>query len=236
MIKIENVTTAGWEPAIRGMRNPMNSWDKSDSIYCDYMESCDICKLFNSGDGCLGGKGIETKNGVMKIGQCDHDLMMRLRNAGTDHRKFMRMIGIYMDITAPTFWWAEFDTYKVGTVRDSCSKMHHIHVEEIIPDSFSHEGIDEVGGYAVQVFEDTVSGCEWLRKMFNETHEKKYWRALIELLPEGFHLRATVYFSYENAANMHRGRHNHKLTEWHVFDHALQGLPYSELITGEEKE
>lgn len=228
MIKIENTETFGWEPALRGMRNPMNSWDKADSKYCFLADEndCKHCRLKDTQD---------CSEGAFVIGKNDHDLAMRLRNAGKDHRKFLRMITVYADITAPQVWWHEFDTYKVGTVRNSCSKMHTIHVLPFDVSQFSHEGIDEVGGRVSSVFEEVIEACEHLRHMFNATHEKKYWRALIELLPESFNMRATVLLNYEVLANMYGARKNHKLLEWRQFCEWVESLPYSELITGKEK-
>ena len=222
MIKIEKTEVVGWEAAIRGMRNPMNSWDKSDSrevTVADYMSSLTPWDLKNS----------------YVIGPNDHELMMKLRNAGTDHRKFMRMIVVYADITAMQPWWSEFDTYKVGSVRNSCSKMHKIHVKEFAEDDFEHKGIDECGDFTKNVFKVVVEQCEVLRQKFNVTQDKKYWRALIELLPEGYRMRATVMLSYEVLANIYKSRKNHKLDEWQDFCNWIESLPYSELITGEEK-
>lgn len=231
MIKIEKTEVAGWEHAIRGMRNPMNSWDKSDSDICkkelcDYETDCTYCESFVSEDGdyfycadCL-------------VGPNDLELMNKLTKAGTDHRKFMRMIVVYADVTAGHTWWAEYDTYKVGTVRNSCSKMHKIHVKEFVADDFDHEGIDEVDGRTRLHFANTLIELEWLRNKFNETGEKKYWRALIEMLPMGYHLRATVMLNYEVLANMYHSRRFHKLDEWREFCKWIESLPYSELITG----
>ena len=222
MIKLEKTGVVGWEAAIRGMRNPMNSWDKSDSrevTVADYMSSLTPWDLINS----------------HVIGPNDHELMMKLRNAGTDHRKFMRMIMVYADITAMQPWWSEFDTYKVGTVRNSCSKMHKIHVKEFTEDDFEHKGIDECGDFTKNVFKVVVEQCEVLRQKFNATQEKRYWRALIELLPEGYRMRATVMLNYEVLANIYKSRKNHKLDEWRDLCKWIESLPYSELITGEEK-
>lgn len=206
MIKIENINVYGWEPAIRGMRNPMNSWDKYDTI-------------FDGNKWCLG--------------ENDLKLMQSLSKAGTDHSKFLRMIVVTMDITAPQFWWAEADTYKVGTVRNSCSKMHRIHSKEFSHNDFSHEGIYEIP-YAKDVFINVRSVCERLRKDFNETGNKKYWRALIELLPEGYNMRATVQLNYQVLKNMYWARRNHKLDCWVDFCKWIETLPYAkELICGE---
>lgn len=187
MIKFETNDVWGFEWAFKGMRNPMNSWDKSDSDW-----------LFQ------------------EIGENDLALARKLINAGSEHRKFLRQIYVSVDITAPMFWWAEYDTYKVGTVRNSCSKMHKIHVKPFEYDDFSHEGIDECGDFVKDVFKVIIEQCEVLRKKFNATQEKKYWRALIEMLPESYNMRATVTMTYENIYTMRRQRKGHKLDEWSV--------------------
>lgn len=207
MIEVSNVEVFGWEAAIRGMRNPKNSWNKMDSYFTDH--------------GC-------------SIGDNDHDLMMRLVKGGPVHAKYRRMIVVYADITCHHAWWAEFDTYKVGTVRNSCSKMHKIHVKPFEHEDFSFEGISDVGGVAVETFEKVGHTLEWLRVQFNETQEKKYWRAMIELLPMGYNIKATVMLNYEVLANIYKWRENHKLQEWRDFCAWIKTLPYSELITGEE--
>lgn len=233
MIKFENTEVFGWEHAIRGMRNPMNSWDKSDSYYLAACptDDCNEC-------GYLGNACIDRKMGYF-IGDNDLNLMKKLVKAGTVHSKFMRMLICVTDVIAPQFWWGEFDTYKVGTVRNSCSKMHKIHVKEFVRDDFSHEGIDEVGGITKQQFKDTINVLEWLRLKFNETGEKKYWRAIIEMLPSGYNMRATVMLNYEVLRNIYKpdSRQHHKLLEWNVdcegsFCQWIKSLPYSELITG----
>lgn len=213
MIRIENVVlpSAGqWEAVIRGMRNPKNSWEKSDS-----KQEAGACQ--------------------MEIGPNDHKLMMSLAKGGAVHAKYRRMVPVYADITCNHTWWAEFDTYKVGTVRNSCSKMHKIHVKEFRPEDFSHEGIDEVGGIAAEQFQNTLNVLEWLRRQFNETQEKKYWRAIIELLPMGFNLKATVFLNYEVLHNIYHSRKGHKMFEWRDFCAWIETLPYSELITVETK-
>ena len=223
MIKIEHVVLVSPEQmefVIEGMRNPLNSWDKSDS-YMNYDVTWD--EKTNS----------EIHIPYYRIGAADVSLMRRLSNAGRDHRKFMRMIPVYARITAGHTWWAEFDTYKVGTVRNSCSKMHKIHVAGFERDEFDHEGIDEVGGRAVGAFEKVRETLIWLSKMFNETKEKKYWRAIIELLPMGFHLTANVEVDYEVLANIYHSRRNHKLGEWKTVCEWIESLPHSETITGE---
>lgn len=216
MIKIENVQVVGWEPAIRGMRNPKNSWHLMDSQYSD---DCEFCGA-----------------GEYLVGENDHDLMMRLAKGGPVHAKYRRMIVVYADITCHHTWWAEFDTYKVGTVRNSCSKMHKIHVKEFVKEDFSTEGIDECGGRTLEVFEMVKDELERLRVLFNETQEKKYWRAIIELLPMGFNIKATVMMSYEVLANIYRWRDHHKVFEWTELCRWIDTLPYSEIITGKKGE
>lgn len=217
MINISNIETYGWEAAVRGMRNPLNSWAKSDSKW----EWVEDESPINPND-----------EGIMYIvGDQDFKLMKSLVKSGSDHSKFLRMIGISMDIVSHQVWWAEFDTYKVGTVRDSCSKMHTIHIKSFEPDDFSHEGIDEVGGTTKAQFMNTLAELEHLRVMFNKTKEKKYWRAIIELLPSGYNMRATVTLNYAVARNQYHARKNHKLDEWHDYCDIMKNLPYSELIT-----
>ena len=208
MIKVENIDIYGFDAAIRGMRNPMNSWSKSDSEYVVNWVSEEMVQM------------------NYEVGANDLDLMQRLYRAGTEHRKYLRMINVTMDITCHHTWWGEFDTYKVGTVRNSCSKMHKIHVKEFTYDDFSHEGIDECGEDVQSVFRIVVNELEYLRKMFNETHDKKYWRAIIELLPMGYNIKATVQMNYEVVFNIIRQREHHKLDEWVQFVDILKGLPY----------
>jgi hypothetical protein len=220
MIKIENTEVYGFEAAIRGMRNPMNSWDKSDSNWYEKLEFCRVpiktCKEI----------------GGYCIGDNDWKLMKQLAKAGSVHAKYRRMITVTCDITAPMFWWAEYDTYKVGTVRNSCSKMHKIHSVELLNEDFSCEGCKEVGSWATLCFVTVQNTCNKLREKYNETKEKKYWRALIELLPESYNQRATVQLNYEVLAGIYRWRKDHKLDEWHTFCKWVESLPYSEIITG----
>lgn len=197
-MKITEIEVTGWNAAIRGMRNPKESWKKIDS---------------------------QGEN----VGQADMKLMTDLAKAGGCHRKYMRMINVTMDITAMQPWWSEFDTYKVGTVRNSCSKMHKIHTKNFSHDDFETYGIDAVP-YASDTLLRVAETCQRLRDDFNRTGEKKYWRALIELLPEGYMLTATVQLNYEVLANMYRWRHNHKLKEWHTFCEMIEHLPNSEII------
>ena len=215
MIKLEKSEVMGWEHVIRGMRNPKNSWEKSDSL----MSTASI------------------EEGWAELGHNDYDLMTRLRNAGTDHRKFMRMITVYVDITAPLYWWKEFDTYKVGTVANSCSTMHKIHTKEFTSGDFSHEHLFNSlgnGMYKDQLLL-TIGCLNYARKLFLETKDKKYWWQMIQLLPSSYNQKRTVMLNYEVLANMYKSRKNHKLDEWREFCEWIESLPYSELITGEER-
>ena len=215
MIEFENVEVFGWEASIRGLRSPMNSWDKSDSRYVTEYDE--------------GGFDAE----FYKIGDNDLDLMKKLIAAGSDHSKFMRMINVTCDITAPLYWWKEFDTYKVGTVRNSCSTMHKIHEKEFTLDDFSFEDFEVEDGeiFLSDCFTNVVADCEMLRKKFVETGDKKYWRGIIQLLPESYNQRATVQLNYAVLRNMYHSRKNHKLDCWRTFCNWIESLPYSELIT-----
>lgn len=238
MLKIENTEVMGWEHAIRGMRNPMNSWEKSDSEWYSI-------GIPTSNPAAINDKYLSQK---YCLGDNDLDLMKRLRNAGTDHRKFMRMITVYLDITAPLYWWKEFDTYKVGTVANSCSTMHKIHDKEFTFDDFSHDHLDGVSRdmflqndkdqpYFFCSFEDMlyiqVEALNKARNLYLETKDKKYWWQMIQLLPTSYNQKRTVMLNYEVLANIYKSRKNHKLDEWHTFCDWLKSLPYSELITGE---
>ena len=255
MIKIENTEVVGWEHAIRGMRNPMNSWDKSDS---EFVRDPDY--------GCSGNCPCEDINGHCDccfIGSNDLDLMKRLRNAGTDHRKFMRMITVYVDITAPLYWWKEFKTYRAGRrfgddepdiidagyfecdiETNSCSTMHKIHDKEFTIDDFSHEHLfDRYGDpsmnlnygykYPKAVMQDLIDILNNYRFWYNETKDKKYWWQMIQLLPSSYNQKRTVMLNYEVLANIYKSRKNHKLDEWKDFCKWIESLPYSELITGD---
>lgn len=253
MIKLENTDAIGWEAAIRGMRNPMNSWKKSDSeLGCEevtgshrFCRECDDSIYIHDARSC--GRG-NTPGFV--LGLNDYDLITRLRNAGTDHRKFMRMITVYVDITAPLYWWKEFDTYKVGTVANSCSTMHKIADRGFTLEDFSCEHLMEWEDYESEVKElkpnrlcnfkfylmDTISALNNARDLYLETKDKKYWWQMIQLLPSSYNQKRTVMLNYEVLANMHKSRKNHKLDEWHVFCDWIETLPYSELITGNKRE
>lgn len=228
MLKIEKTVTPSpeqWEIVIEGMRNPMNSWDKIDTYWTD-----DPSLLI--GRDVIGYDG----EGWSVLGKNDLALMTKLAKGGSVHAKYRRMLPVWVTLTAPTFWWVEFDTYKVGTVRNSCSKMHKIHVKEFAANDFSIEGIAECGGRTTEVFVAVLNELERLRILFNETHDKKYWRALIELLPHGYNMKATIMLNYEVLSQMYYWRRNHKLDEWHTFCDWIETLPYSELITGVQNE
>lgn len=215
MIKFENTATYGLEAAIRGMRNPMNSWEKSDSKFTHFAEH---------------------------MGKDDLKLMKQLIKAGPDHSKFMRMINVTVDITAPLYWWKEFDTYKVGTVRNSCSTMHKIHAKEFELDDFSHDKLGEFDWYdtegngctwsMINQLKAVISSLNWCREKYLNTKDKIYWYQMIQLLPSSYNQRATVQLNYAILRNMYHGRENHKLDEWREgFCNWVKRLPYSELIT-----
>lgn len=245
MLKIENTEVFGWDAAIRGMRNPKNSWEKSDSQFvrdpdygcfgacpCAELVDCDCCH----------------------VGPNDLKLMTTLRNAGTDHRKFMRMITVYLDITAPLYWWKEFDTYKVGTVANSCSTMHKIAAKEFTLDDFSHEHLVddldvriEIGGTdhrdtgPMEVLGMTIDVLNHYREKYlaaTKTEEytglpaKDIWWQMIQLLPSSYNQKRTVMLNYEVLANIYKSRRHHKLDEWHTLCDRIESLPYSALITG----
>ena len=236
MLKIENVDVIGWEAAIRGMRNPMNSWGKCDTTW----------RTKFSDDRSLITPYKYMSDSILDIGPNDLDLMNRLRNSGTDHRKFMRMITVYLDITAPLYWWKEFDTYKVGTVANSCSTMHKIADKEFTLNDFSCEHLfDRYGDpsmnlnyaykYPKAVMYDLIDILNNYRFWYNETKDKKYWWQIIQLLPSSYNQRRTIMLNYEVLTNIYKSRRNHKLDEWHTFCDWIEDLPYSELITGEKK-
>lgn len=258
MLKIEHAEVVGWKAAIRGMRNPLESWARSDSEYkCPYREpGAPICS------NC-------TEN--ICLGTNDYDLMTRLREAGTDHRKFMRFLDVYVDITAPLYWWKEFKTYRAGRAfgddepdicpipdeyleldieMNSCSTMHKIHSKEFALDDFSCEHLSECDGEYVDILsvdpysmpamqssdilKTVIEGLNYFRRLYLETKDKKYWWQMIQLLPSSYNQKRTLKLTYEVLANMYKSRRNHKLDEWHTFCDWIESLPYSELITGSE--
>lgn len=224
MIKIENVETYGWEAAIRGMRNPLNSWDKSDSFYgCvqdNEIRECDDCDI-----------PCELRYHEYLTNDNDYSLMMKLAKAGSEHAKYRRMITVTCDVVAPLYWWKECDTYKVGTVANSCSTMHRIHTKEFTLDDFSHEHLYPL---SVDVLNTTIKALNIHRLIYLETKEKNAWWQLIQLLPSSYNQRRTLQLNYEVLANMYRQRKSHKLDEWVDFCKWIETLPYSELITLEE--
>lgn len=225
MIKLEHVVLASPEQMkfiIEGMRNPMNSWEKSDSYfderYCDICEHRD-CEC-NPEKPCFN----------VCIGENDRSLMQRLSKAGTDHRKFMRMMPVYVRITAPLYWWKEFDTYKVGTVANSCSTMHKIHDKEFTLDDFSHEHLNTHN--SLYALGDIIKILNSAREYFLDTNEKTEWWHMIQLLPNSYNQTRNVMINYEVLANIYKYRKNHKLDEWRELCKWVETLPYSELIVG----
>ena len=217
MIKLEHTATFNWEGAIRGMRNPMNSWDKSDSFVGCGTDEYPYC-------------GLDCRHEChFVVGEDDLSLMKKLAKAGSDHRKFMRQIFVSVDITAPLYWWKEFDTYKVGTVANSTSTMHTIHKKEFEMSDFGTDHLTEAG---VALLDHIISFLEDWRATFNETKDKGAWYDIISLLPSGYLQKRTVTMTYENLVKMYHARKNHKLDEWHTFCDWIKGLPYSEIITG----
>lgn len=218
MIRIENVETYGWKAALRGMRNPKNSWDRSDTEYIN-----NPYRL------------------IEKIGEKDLELAQRLADAGPVHGKFMRMITVTCDITAPRYWWIEFDTYKVGTVSDSCSTMHKITERDLTLDDFSHEHLDSYGVGMLESTINEINRCRYFYTYFDEccgkfgerpVDRKQYWWQMIQLLPGSYNQKRTVQMNYAVLKNMYQYRKDHKLDEWRDFCAWIEGLPYSELITG----
>jgi hypothetical protein len=257
MIKIENVMTVGWEPAIRGARNPMNSWEKSDSLFLNYYdeETNSIVAYdlsHNTAEIDSWTNSIAWTEAGVKIGPNDLKLLTNLAKAGSDEAKFRRMIVVYLDVTAPMYWWKECDTYKVGTVRNSCSTMHKIHAKEFTLDDFSWEqllnnGNDLFnyefgkGNYATQIqplqflTNFIIPSLNECRNLYLKTKDKKYWWQMIQLLPSSYNQRATFMLNYEVLANMYHARKNHKLDEWRTFCKWIETLPYAEeLIIGGE--
>lgn len=228
MLKIENVKVEGFEAAVRGMRNPMNSWDKSDSFYTHVVDT---------------ETGMQVDDQFF-VGENDLDLMKRLAASGSDHAKFRRMIVVTMDITAPLYWWKEFDTYKVGTVANSCSTMHKIHDKKFTLEDFSCEHLASNGVIdenrksnnwdAYGCLLHTIDVLNYFRESYLKNHDKRYWWQMIQLLPSSYNQRRTVMVNYEVLHNIYHARNNHKLDEWHVLCDQIEDLPYSEVITGRE--
>lgn len=222
MIKIEQVAVWGFEHAIRGMRNPMNSWDKSDSFLCDGV-GCffEDCPKFDKIKG-----GCDSEHEFI-FGKADLDLMNRLSKAGQPHRKFLRQIFVSVDITAPLYWWKEFDTYKVGTTANSQSTMHKITSKEFTVDDFSH---DHMYDGALDALSDLILELNYDREQFLETKDKRFWYNIIQLLPSSYNQKRTVTMTYENLLNMLEYRKNHKLDEWRFFCEWILTLPLHEVL------
>lgn len=210
MIFVENQEVWGFEHAIRGMRNPLNSWDRSDSYEecADAFENCGDCRI-----------------GEFVVGEDDLALMKQLCKAGTEHRKFMRQIFVSMDITAPLYWWKEFDTYKVGTVSNSCSTMHTLHKRDLDINDFS---VESLGAAQKHTISKLIEEMNVLRREYVDTGDKRYWRMMIQMLPESYNQRRTITMNYENVLSMIRQRKNHRLSEWRCFCNILSNLPYVE--------
>ena len=218
MLTLCNAEVVGWEHAIRGMRNPKNSWDISDSKFIPWDTS------------------------VVDIGENDHKLMMSLAKGGPVHAKYRRMITVYVDITAPLYWWKEFDTYKVGTVANSCSTMHKIHAKEFTAEDFSCEHLfDDVEGidtkdWYYDTFLSVIDSLNTAREAYLASREKRYWWQMIQLLPSSYNQTRTVMLNYEVLVGIYRWRRNHKLDEWHTFCDWIESLPYSEIIIGDDND
>lgn len=235
MIKIENVNVYGWEPAIRGMRNPMNSWQKSDSCECsikemEYSKCLTSCTNSEIPEKCKNCKGVY-------LGGNDLQLMKTLSKAGNDHAKFLRMIVVTMDITAPLYWWKEYDTYKVGTVANSCSTMHKIHDKRFEREDFSIEHIENCAypkcelnpngeAHWMVCMDNVIASLNVARELFLQTGDKKYWWQMIQLLPSSYNQKRTIQLNYQVLKNMYFARKNHKLDEWHTFCEEIEKLPY----------
>lgn len=256
MIRLEHTVLPSPEQmefVIEGMRNPMNSWDKSDSGYQCVCCSNEICKAECTGD------DLCPRNWKYRLGYKDHSLMFKLAKFGTDHRKYLRMMPVYVRITAPLYWWKEFDTYKVGTVANSCSTMHKITEKEFNRSDFSHEHIfkspnvysgawdmetsnmffsvniqDGIYFSSEDILDFTIQALNYYRKKYIETKDKKYWWQLIQLLPSSYNQTRNSMLNYEVLANIYKSRQNHKLDEWRDFCDWIETLPYSDLITGKE--
>ena len=256
MIRLEHTVLPSPEQmefVIEGMRNPMNSWDKSDSGYQCICCSNEICKAECTGD------DLCPRNGKYRLGYKDDSLMFKLAKFGTDHRKYLRMMPVYVRITAPLYWWKEFDTYKVGTVANSCSTMHKITEKEFNRSDFSHEHIfkspnvysgawdmetsnmffsvniqDGIYFSSEDILDFTIQALNYYRKKYIETKDKKYWWQLIQLLPSSYNQTRNSMLNYEVLANIYKSRQNHKLDEWRDFCDWIETLPYSDLITGKE--
>lgn len=229
MIKFEKADVWGFEHAIRGMRNPMNSWERSDSYPA---VDCGKCGIVEREGFCNPKEHDCSQFETYEIGQNDYDLMTRLIKGGSEHRKFLRQIFVSVDITAPLYWWKEFDTYKVGTTANSQSTMHKIHSKPIELSDFSIDDfeINNEGIYLEDCFINVIADCEMLRQKYIETKDKRYWRGLVQLLPDSYNQKRTLTMSYENILNMLNQRNAHKLDEWREFCDWIFTLPNSHIL------
>lgn len=232
MLKVNKCITPSpkqWEIVVEGARNPMNSWDKMDSLFRIDVDDVDLDPQY-------------------VLGENDLSLLMRLRKAGTDHRKYLRMLPIHITITAPLYWWKEFDTYKVGTTTNSCSTMHKIHSKEFEYSDFSCDRLLHACSIDEFVYPNNLTACSPLdvlgvviqalnhyRDLYLATNDKQYWEWMIQLLPTSYNQKRTISLNYENALSIYHARRNHKLTEWHTLCEFIETLPYAELITGVER-
>ena len=221
MIKVENIEVFNFEGAIRGLRNPMNSWDKSDSFRCIDRLDCDGCPCEGVDDTC--NSPVDKLKDVI-VGQNDLDLMRRLYKAGTEHRKYLRQIFVSMDITAPLYWWKEADTYRIGVTANSCSTMHKIHAKEFELDDFSHEHLND--DVIEKPFKEIIDCLNFFRGLYIQHKDKDDWWQMIQLLPSSYNQRRTVTMNYENVMTIIKQRSGHKLDEWNQFVETLKGLPY----------
>lgn len=233
MLKNENVEIYGWEAAIRGMRNPMNSWENSDSFCVPNFDNCGMCPDRGKCSFIFEQDGKPYRSG---IGPNDLALMKKLGEAGPDHGKFLRMITVTLDITAPLYWWKEFDTYKVGTVANSCSTMHKIQAKKFTLEDFSCEHLlnhaETYNGYVpIAILKSVIGALNEFRELYLKTKNKAYWWQMIQLLPTSYNQRRTVQLNYAVLKNIYHARRNHKLDEWNLFREWIERLPYSELIT-----
>ena len=229
MIKFEKADVWGFEHAIRGMRNPMNSWERSDSYPA---VDCGKCGIVEREGFCNPKEHDCSQFETYEIGQNDYDLMARLIKGGSEHRKFLRQIFVSVDITAPLYWWKEFDTYKVGTTANSQSTMHKIHSKPIELSDFSIDDfeINNEGIYLEDCFINMIADCEMLRQRYMETKDKRYWRGLVQLLPDSYNQKRTLTMNYENLLNMLKQRKAHKLDEWREFCDWIFTLPNSHIL------
>ena len=232
MIKIENIDVYGFDTAIRGMRNPMNSWDRSDTRWCGYItHDCE-----NDSNRCMNLDGFGKPTNCFAVGKNDLDLMQRLFKGGTEHRKYLRFINVTFDCVAPLYFWKEADTYVIGKCQNSCSTMHKIHAKEFTLDDFSCEHLFNDGDRKfLKDFEYTVHALNMARTQYLETKDKKYWWQMIQLLPSSYNQRRTVQMNYEVAVRMIQQRKNHKLDEWRIMVDELLKLPYMKEIMGIDK-